>query len=401
MADTDRDQRARKSPNRGSNLVAVKGYNERLILQLVRQHENLTKAEATRATGLSANAVSVIFRALEEAKLVIKEAPLRGRIGQPSTPVRLNPDARHYLGLKIGRKSSDLVLIDFVGDVRAATNKTHDYPTPGGSLDFVKAGIPALLAEAKLARRQVAGFGVAMPTEIWSWKDEIDAPRDAMEEWREVDLAAKLTRMTRWQVVAGNDGTAACLGEMTFRRHEAQDAIYLFVGTMIGGGVVLNGSVFFGRTGNAGGFGPFRVPGGAPGADRLIDHASLFVLERMLREAGLDLSAPLDDPEVWLARPEIVDRWLNAAALGMAHAIASSLSVIDFEAVIIDGSFPDWVRAQLVAKVNAAFFAMDLQGLPIPTISAGHLGSIARAVGAAALPLSKSYSVNQNTLLRS
>jgi hypothetical protein len=43
---------------------------------------------------------------------------------------------------------------------------------------------------------------------------------------------------------------------------------------------------------------------------------------------------------------------------------------------------------------------MDLQGLPIPAISAGHWGSIARAVGAAAMPLNESYSINQNTLLR-
>ena len=401
MTNTARDQQVPTSQNRGSNQIAVRSYNERLILQLIRRHTTLTKADAARATGLSPNAVSVIFRGLEEAGLVIKDAPLRGRIGQPSTPVRLNPGAHHYLGLKVGRRSTDLVLIDFVGEVLASISITHRYPTPGDTFEFVKSGIPMLLKKARIAKKRVSGFGAAMPFEMWSWTDEIGAPLDAMEEWRAVDLSSALSRMTPWQVVAANDATAACVAELTFAKTDhTQDSIYLFVGTLIGGGIVLNGSVFFGRTGNAGGFGPFRVPGGTPGADRLIDHASLFVLERMLRDAGCEAENPLADPDLWSVRADIVERWLDLAARGIAHTIASSLSVIDFEAVVIDGSFPADVRTALVEKVRAEFFAMDLQGLPIPTISAGHWGSIARAVGAAAMPLNESYSINQNTLLR-
>ena len=132
--------------------------------------------------------------------------------------------------------------------------------------------------------------------------------------------------MTPWGVTLANDATAACVAEMTFaRREDIQDGIYLFVGTLVGGGVVLNGSVFFGRTGNAGGFGPFRVPGGTPGADRLIDHASLFVLERMLNDAGCARSDFLLDPSLWTTHSHVVEKWLDLAARGIAHTIASSL----------------------------------------------------------------------------
>ena len=87
---------------KGTNQVAIRGYNERLLLQLVRRHGEMTKAEATRATGLSANATSVIFRALEESGLVVRGNRILGRIGQPSTPMRINPDAHRYVTLKIG-----------------------------------------------------------------------------------------------------------------------------------------------------------------------------------------------------------------------------------------------------------------------------------------------------------
>ncbi|MEZ5777157.1 MAG: ROK family transcriptional regulator [Paracoccaceae bacterium] len=401
MADTGRDRQLQKSPNRGSNQIAVRSYNERLILQLVRRHGNLTKPEASRATGLSANAVSVIFRALEDEDLLIREAPLRGQIGQPSTPMRLNPDARHYFGLKIGRRSADLVLINFVGVVLSSISIAYPYPMPDDILEFVKTGTRQLLKDTRMTRKRVFGFGIAMPFEFWKWTDETDMPRDAMDEWRTVDFPALISQIVPWQVEVANDATAACGAELTFSMSdETQDSIYIFVGTLVGGGVVLNGSVFFGRSGNAGGFGPLRVPFGPEGANRLIDHASLFVLERMLREAGCEAADLLADPGLWSAHADIVDRWLDRAALAIAYAIASSLSVIDFEAVVIDGSFPEDVRSALVSKVTSAFFAMDLRGLPIPSISAGRWGAIARAVGAAALPLNESYSINQNTLLR-
>ena len=238
MVAIDRDRQAQKSTNRGSNQIAVRSYNERLILHLVRHHGNLTKSEAARATGLSANAVSVIFRALEEEDLVIREAPLRGRIGQPSTPVRLNPDARHYFGLKIGRRSADLVLIDFVGGVLSSTSLAYRYPTPADILAFVKTGMRQIQKETRITKKRVFGFGIAMPFEIWSWADETGFPKDVMEEWRNVDLSALLSRVVPWPMMIANDATAACVAEQTFAEQksadegeakpgDAQDAIYL------------------------------------------------------------------------------------------------------------------------------------------------------------------------------
>ena len=396
-----RDRPPRKSVNRGSNQVSLRSYNERLILQLVRRQRSLTKAEIARATGLSSNAVSVIIRALEEAELLARETPIRGRVGQPSTPLRLNPEARFYLGLKIGRHSADLVLIDFVGAPRAVRSVGYAYPEPESVRAFLKDGIREVLKEARQPRSAVCGFGIAMPFEIWSWTDDIGLPKEALEVWRDVEPATLLPRNAPWRVALVNDATAACVAETTFAgSDEVQDAIYLFVGTLIGGGVILNGGVFFGRTGTAGGFGPFRVPGGAPGSDRLIDHASLVVLERMLREAGHDPAALYEDPEHWTAPPAIVERWLDLAARGLAHAVASSLSIIDFQMVIIDGSFPPAIRDILVDRVRSIFLGMDLQGLHVPVFSSGRHGIMARAIGAAAMPLNATYSINQNSLMR-
>ena len=66
---------------RGTNQSGMRDYNERLVLSLVRRHGALAKSEIARMTGLSAQTVSVIMRALEQDGLLLRGEPVRGRIG--------------------------------------------------------------------------------------------------------------------------------------------------------------------------------------------------------------------------------------------------------------------------------------------------------------------------------
>lgn len=401
---TDRSEKLRGllGDERGSNQTTAREHNERLILKLIRAEKSVAKVDAAAATGLSANAVSVIFRALEKAGLVVKGAPIRGRIGQPSTPFSLNPSAAYYFGLKIGRRSQDLVLINFLGEVVAAAHEAHAYPLPDRARAFALEARPRLLAEAGLSAAQVSGFGVAMPFELWSWTSEYGAPRDELDAWRTADIAAEIGEETGHDVILWNDGNAACSAELSFGPHEdKQDFLYFFVGTFIGGGIVLNGGVFTGRTGNAAGFGPMRIPGGAPGQDRLVDHASLSVLERMVADAGDDPLSIYRGPTAWRTHADLVDAWLETTARGLAHAIVSSLAVLDFTDVVIDGAAPPDVRERLVVRVEIALRGLDLQGVRMPTVGAGRFGALARAVGAASLPLTADYGLAPHGPIRS
>lgn len=388
------------SSHKGTNIVGVRDYNERLILQLMRKNGSITKAETSRATGLSPNAVSVIFRALEKDGLVLRGEPIRGRVGQPSVPMRLNPDAAHYLGLKVGRRSSELVVMNYAGEVRGHAYRAHPHPLPAEIVEFTGEAVRTVLAQARLPRKAVSGMGVAMPYELWSWTEEFDAPWLDMQAWKSFDIRGALRGVGKWPLVVENDGTAACRAELTVGKGQSRrEFVYLFVGTIIGGGIALNGSVFTGRSGNAAGFGPMPVPGRRGRSERLLDNASLFVLERMIATAGGDPLAIYLGEEAWLAHPREVVRWTRLTARGLAHAIVATLSIIDLELVIVDGCFSGAVRDALVSGIEAELDKLDLQGIRRPEIAAGSLGSTARAVGAACLPLSKDHAIDQNALL--
>lgn len=76
---------------RGTSQLGLRLYNERLVLSLIRRHGALSKIELARLTGLSAQTVSVIVRALDSTGLVVPGEPQRGRVGQPMVPYTLQP----------------------------------------------------------------------------------------------------------------------------------------------------------------------------------------------------------------------------------------------------------------------------------------------------------------------
>lgn len=383
------------SPVKGSNQVDVRGFNEKLILHLIRHYGQLTKAEATRATGLSPNAISTICRALENENLLLREAPIRGRIGQPSTPLRLNPAARHYLGFKIGRRSFELLVIDFSGVILARRTSRHHYPTPDNMRSFFRDALRPLLRSAHLRRGDIDAMGVAMPSDIWEFTDDFGAPKPDMAVWRETDVVAELQDILPIDISVENDGTAACRAEIVFGPElPGLDVAYFFIGTLVGGGIIMNGAVHVGRRGNSGGFGPLRVPD-QPGGQRLVDHASLSVLERMVHAQGLDPYSIYNDDEDWRALGPALDAWITRAARALAHAIVSTLAVIDFDAILIDGALPRSACERLLRAVKDEIAKLDLQGIRKPHLGTGHFGSSARALGAASFRISTDFMLDR------
>ncbi len=389
-------------PSGGSNQTRVRAYNERLVLSLVRRHGNLPKSEIARRSGLSAQTVSVIMRSLEADGLLLRGAPIRGKVGQPSIPMALNPCGVYSFGLKIGRRSADLVLINFLGEPLKSLRITYDYPMPDMLLDFATTAIlEASRAFSDEERQKIAGIGIGLPFQLWNWEEKVGAPKGTMDVWKGFDIAAALEERCRFPVFQLNDATVACGAELTFGRGpEFADFIYFFVGTFIGGGVVLNHSVYSGRTGNAGAIGTMPLMSDHETSTQLLAETSLYSLEKLLLREGRDPTFLREVDADWNDLGEILEKWLDHVGHYLAMAIISACAIIDFEAAIIDGSFPADIRKRLIDKISTAIETIDLQGIVLPSIQEGTIGSGARALGAATLPLLNRYLLDQSVLFK-
>jgi predicted NBD/HSP70 family sugar kinase len=387
---------------RGTNQSGMRAQNERLVLSLVRQQGALAKSDIARITGLSAQTVSVIMRGLEQDGLLLRGEPVRGRIGQPSVPMSLDADGAFFFGLKIGRRSADLILIDFLGQVRGTRRRIYRYPTPSAVMEFVTEALPDLTASLPgAAQGRIGGLGIAMPFQLWNWVQFIGAPQSEMDAWRTRDIQAELAALTGMPVYVQNDATAACGAELVFGSGERpKDFLYFYFGYFIGGGLVLNGQLFPGRTGNAAGVGPMPVPGPDGRMRRLLSIASMSTLADAMAAAGEPSDHLWEQHDVWRVSPAILSDWMDATADGLASAILSAATLLELEAVMIDGWMPTDIRAEITLRTVAALHRLDLAGIEAPVIREGTVGAQARAMGAAAIPLSQRYLLDQNAAAR-
>ena len=374
----------------------MRDRNERLVLSLLRRHGALARTEIARVTGLSAQTVSVITRELESEGLLRRDSPVRGKVGQPSVPMALNPDGALFFGLKVGRRSADLVLVDFLGCILSREHVTYRFPAPDGTLQFVKDAAERLTGRLDARQRtRIAGLGIAIPFFIWEWGAILGASAEDMEAWRDFELRAEVAALFDFPVFLQNDATCACGAELVFGTRDAPpDFLYFYMGYFVGGGVVLNNRLFTGSTGNAGALGPLPVHGPKGETRQLIDVASLVGLERVVIDAGGEANALWRSANDWHVDPRLIEAWTGTAAPAIAHAIVASVSVMDFGHVLIDGWLPEQVRQDLVDSVQAELGRMNLSGLPHPTVMSGTVGPDARALGAASLPLSQRYLVD-------
>lgn len=382
-----------------SSLSQINGRsaNERAILSLLRLAGPTPSAEIARQTGLSAQSASVITRNLEADGLVIRDSPVRGkgRVGKPSTPIRLDPNGAFSIGFRLGRRRFDLVLLDLTGAVRGRVTARHAYPSPHRVLSFVERGLADFLDSLTPERRErVAGIGVGMPFDLWNWLENVGAPQAEMLAWKTFSAREELARITNLPVFVGNDSSLACHGEHLFgTAADLTDFAHIYMGAFVGGGVVVGNRLYLGQRGNAGAIASILVPDGRGGVSQLIEAASVYQLERRLDALTPGTGQRLLQSRNWQGFDGLLDAWLEETARYLAYAAVVLVSVLDVPVIVVDGSFPASVSAALVRKIQVQIAGMDTRGIHVPEILSGSLGTMACALGAGYRPLVSRYLV--------
>ena len=398
-----------------ASLLDSRTKNEREILRLIRQKKSLPKAEISALTGLSAQSATVIIKKLESDNLVKRYPAVRGSVGQPKVPFGLNAQGAFGVGLKIGRRSFDMTLLDLAGNVRASLHEKIDYPTVEHLLSFSQRGLAVLTQQLNQQQRSfIRGIGVAMPFELWNWAEEAGAPSDALQAWRNIDIQSALYQHLGLPVFISNDAIAACGAEMAFgNKSRHRHFLYIFIGTFLGGGLVINNQLFTGKSGNAGAIGslPFFSLNsqGEMSNKQLISQSSLYLLERKLTAAGFNGMQIYDNPEHWSFESiqqvpnknssdkvddkyqQIITDWILQASEGIAYAAHCGFSMLDIDSVVIDGAMPSRIKKELVKCVDSQLNGADLRGVIIGSVCSGTVGSKAQSIGSANLPLIANY----------
>jgi predicted NBD/HSP70 family sugar kinase len=391
---------------RGSNHVGMRQFNERVVLQAIRLHGSLPKAEIARLTHLTAQTVQIIIARLEADGLVRKLDPVRGKVGQPSVPMALNPDGAFSIGIKIGRRSMDTLLVDFAGQVRERLTLDYAFPDPDLLFGEIDARLLRLRRSLKPAlRERLYGIGIAAPLSLGGWQELLGIAPEQAAKWAAIDIRERVMAMTDLPVEFVKDTAAACVAELVAGRgRNIRSFLYIFVDTFIGGGLVLDSHLRAGLSGNAGAIGSMPLDrAGADAASRppqLLSVASLFNLEAIYAGQGLEPAAAVDERALLAPWLPLTERWLRDAAPAIALTISSAACLLDLEGVIVDGSFAPSLRTRLLGELDRALDRHSWEGVARPAVLAGTIGSDARAIGGALLPLYANFAPDRDLFLK-
>nr|WP_280953568.1 ROK family transcriptional regulator [Symbiobacterium terraclitae] len=363
--------------------------NQYQILDALRRHGSLARSELARITGLTPPTVGAITAALLADGLLLEGEGLpAASAGRRAVPLSLNAEWGVAIGVLLSITRAQVLAVDLGGAVRGrAEFAVRSGAQPGEVADGIAAAVQRVVAEVR--PRRVIGAGAAL-------HGLVDHAGGVMRfaphfGWRDVPFAAMLAERLELPVVADNDVRCMALGELWFGAGRGvQNFVCVRVGTGIGAGIVLDGSLFRGGRALAGEIGHFTVDLNGP----LCHCGSRGCLETVASGPAIARRAGMESATAVARAAEAGDaRALQALADAGTHvgvAIANLAKTLDPELVLIGGGV---ARAgeHLLAPLRRAIAAHALDQRAVVPVHPVALGDDAAAVGAAALVLERFF----------
>ncbi|GAB3287208.1 ROK family transcriptional regulator [Parasphingorhabdus pacifica] len=400
----------------GTNLPRVGGYNRAVVLDAIRVHGGLSRVELAGKTGLTAQTMSNIVRGLIDEGLVEEDGHAPSTGGKRRVRLRIVPDTYSSVGLHLDPEGITGVLLDLSGRVRRRSRRRlPDGSSPAATTRALEQTIRRLVRRSGVDRERLLGIGLAVPGPLDNEHRRVLNPPN-LAGWGEVPLAELVQDRAGLPVVMDNDATAAAIGERWSGGVDRTGSfVYVHLGSGVGLGVVLDDRVYRGISNNAGEIGHVRGGGTRACACGRRGCLEAYCSMRSIvaqwhgsdgaRRAEVTPARSVSDDHEQICRlaaggDGAALRLLRSAAGKLGVALASVISVLDVDQVVLGGPALRHVDGVFRAKVDEALrkhvWAPEVR--PI-TVRSALIGEDAGAVGAASLVLDRTYSPRLATLL--
>jgi predicted NBD/HSP70 family sugar kinase len=397
----------------GTNLPRVGGYNQAVVLDAIRTAGPVSRVELAPLTGLTSQTVSNVVRRLLAAGLVSESGYAPSSGGKPRTLLLPRADGAYAVGILLDPDAAVIVVVNLAGEVLATRRvRLTDPGDPAHVVARVAGAAQRLTARTQVDPARLLGTGIAAPGPIDGPAGTVDSPPN-FTGWGRVPLLEMFAAATGMPVAMDNDATAAAIGERWIGgKDRAGSFLFIYMGTGIGAGIVLNDTVLHGDSGNAGEFGHMAVePGGrvcncgaANCLGPYVSPAAMIadLLERHGREAGIRIgltgtaeSAHRD----WKALRRAVRGGDPAACDAVRHAARrigqaarGAVALLDVSRVVLGGEalrdIDSIICEEIDAAVNNTSMARVIRRI---SVERSLIGDAVGAVGAASLVLHGNY----------
>jgi predicted NBD/HSP70 family sugar kinase len=234
----------------------ARDINRRIILNLVRTRQPISRADLARHTGLQRSTVSLITEQLIEEQWISEGALGHLPRGRKPRFLHLNNDRAGIIGVNVRPKLTNIALTD----LSANFITQESLPTPENPQEFLK-DLAERIKRLRDSHPQIfcEGVGVGIPGRVERHTRKlVFAPNLG---WRDVNIKQYLEEATKLPVEVDNAANSCALYELWFGKHSenVNDLIALTVSEGIGTGIIANDQLVAGVNGMAGEFGHVSI----------------------------------------------------------------------------------------------------------------------------------------------
>ena len=368
----------------GSNAERGRVHNRGLVLAHLRQEGEAGRAQIARASGLSTQAVSNIIAELLDEGWVHEVGRISAGRGLPTVTYAIRARAAAAFGLEIRPGAILAALIDLEGGVLYSERVALAEARPDRVLPLATELLARASKSARIARERLIGAGVVMPGPFGA--TGLSGRATDLPGWEAIDAVAAFSEALGMPVTVENDANAAAVAErLSGVAQGLSTYAYLYFGTGLGLGLVIDGAIYRGVGGNAGEIGHIPVST-AHGMLPLEDVVSRLALARALTDAGLDAEQVEDLEAALTARAPAMSTWLEAARAALGPAIGIVENLFDPETIVLGGAMPGVILTDLCRSIRLPEASIaNRADRTVPRLQAGTAGRMTATIGAAAL----------------
>ena len=239
----------------------ARDINRRIVLNLVRRFQPISRAALARRSGMQRSTVSAITEQLISRRWLLEGAGDQLPRGRKPTFLHLNSDRASILGIDVQPVVTTIAVASmdsrFLAQARISTGTDP--------VDFIeRLGQRAVELMRAYPKHSFEGIGVSLPGRVDSASHRlIFAPNLG---WRDLDLKTPLEKATGLPVHLENAANACALAEQWSGRNweGVSNLVAVAVSYGIGVGMIINGQLLRGSTGAAGEFGHVSILGDGP-----------------------------------------------------------------------------------------------------------------------------------------
>ncbi len=421
------------SPSRGSNMPAIGNYNQTVILDAIRRAGGLSRVEIAQLTGLTAQTVGNASRRLLRDGLIHETGSVIVGPGQPRRILALRAEGRFSVGVHLDPAVMTFVVLDLEGSILAhAKARTPSRADPSRVIDIIAGEVRVLTDHPALRRDRVLGVGIAAPGPI-DLRAGIVIDPPMLPRWQGVLLRKAVSRATGLSVLLDKDVIAGVVGEVWMHHDDVDpgtdgddgdargDVAFIYYGTGLGSGIVVNNAILRGKESIAGNIGHITVDDsgavctcGRRGCLGALVTPQALVLQAIERgvlgppAVPVDEKADMESVEVPFRRlVQLADNGhlearavLHGAGERIARAIVVMANLLDMDRFVFGGPFWQPIAGHVLDPIRAAVASSQALVPRRPMrLSTTRIGEDVIAVGAGCLVLDATMSPHSSSML--